>query len=400
VDNATLYLILNKFNINFLIFKSFKMKAVLSFLLGLFMSFSVQSQTPGFFDMTIEKSTTNDTVIVVKVTPTALGETVATSGNVIFSLAFTITWPSTYIVDLNTATITSPFGIQAFGPMYTTGAAGVRFRSFGMNNTYTLPANWVAGTPVTLMTIKPIQNVATLAVGDFSINPFSNVLVPTPYVNLSTEPYIAFPDGFGQPEYFEPTLIGTATSVVLPLELLSFDAKAGKNAIDLRWKTAKEENFRGFNIERSLDGKKYTSIGFEAGKNVKGADYTFTDRNVVNGQVYYYRLRMVDNDGRNSVSDIRSAVLQGAVVASTGVNIYPNPTTGDVNLDFILDTDTHTMVDVFDVTGKNVLHKEVEAKRDRNIISLEMLNMASGVYAVRINMGGKIINKLVKVAKQ
>ncbi len=373
------------------------MKAVLSFLLGLFISFSAQAQaTAGFFDMSIARSTTNNTVIEVKVTPTT--SAVAMSGSVLLGMSFTITWPSSYLATLNNPTLVSGYNIVANGPMYTTGAAGVNFQSFGLSSSYIIGTTWAVGTPITIMTIEATQNTAVPAAGDFSINPFGNVLVPTPFINLDTDPYLAI-DDLTTLEYYEPALMGVATAVVLPLELLSFDAKAGKEAIDLRWKTTKEENFRGFNIERSLDGKKYTSIGFTAGKNAKGADYAFTDRNVVNGQVYYYRLRMLDNDGRNTTSDIRSAVLEGAVVASTGVNIYPNPSNGDVNLDFILDTDTHTAVDVFDATGKNVLHKEVEAKKDRNIISLEMLNMPSGVYAVRINMGGKVTNKLVRVAK-
>lgn len=374
------------------------MKAVLSFLLGLFISFSAQAQsTAGFFDMSIARSATNNAVIEVKVTPTTTA--VATSGSVLLGMSFTITWPSTYMATLNYPTLTSSYNIVKNGPLYTTGPAGVNFQSFGLSSQYNIATTWAVGTPITIMTIEATQNTAIPAAGDFSINPFGTILVPTPFTNnVDTDPYLAIDDLISL-EYYEPALMGPAVAVVLPLELLSFDAKAGKEAIDLRWKTGKEENFRGFNIERSLDGKKYTSIGFETGKNVKGADYTFTDRNVVNGQVYYYRLRMIDNDGRNTVSDIRSAVLQGAVVASTGVNIYPNPSNGDVNLDFILDSDTHTAVDVFDATGKNVLHKEVEAKKDRNIISLEMLNMPSGVYAVRINMGGKVTNKLVRVAK-
>ena len=348
--------------------------------------------------MTIERSTTNDTVIVVKVTPQTSVQ--ATAGLVVTDLSFTITWPSSYTVDLDLPTLSSTYGIVAKGPKYTTGPSGVNFRSFGLTTPYVVPADWTVGAALTVMTIKPIQNVAVPANGNFSLNPFGTTLTPIPSAILAVDPYIAIDDSAnGLFNEYEGNVMGPATAVVLPLELLNFDAKAGKDAIDLRWKTAKEDNFRGFGIERSVDGKKFETIGFEAGKNAKGADYTYSDRTAAKGIVYYYRLRMVDNDGKGTASDIRFAKLDASIVSNSGVSIYPNPSNGDVNLDFTLEQDAHTVVDLFDVAGKNVLHKEVAAKKDRNVITLEMLDMPSGVYSVRINMGGKVMNKLVRIAK-
>jgi Secretion system C-terminal sorting domain len=257
------------------------------------------------------------------------------------------------------------------------------------------------------MSVYLPQNVLGVPpTGNFSINPWGTTLtaVSPPGLNLGVDPYLSIDrspaPNFDTFEEYEVAVAGSSATVLLPLKLTNFAVKAGKEAIDLRWNTENEENMRGFNVERSIDGKKFKSIGSVDAKNVGKADYTYTDKDVTTNQVYYYRLRMIDKDGKSRNSEVQSAKIEAAVVvASTGVNIYPNPTNGNVSLDFTLDQDTHTEVDVFDITGKLSLHKEVEAKKDRNLINLEMLDMPSGVYTVRINMGGKVTNKLVKVSK-
>ena len=152
------------------------MKAVLSFLLGLFISFSAQAQaTAGYFDMTIEKSPTIDSLIVVKVTPT--NTAVAASGTVLLGMSFTITWPSSYMATLRMSSLTSSYNIQANGPLYTTGmgTSDVNFRSFGLSSSYPITSTWAVGVPITIMTIVAVQNAAVPVTGNFSINPFDNV---------------------------------------------------------------------------------------------------------------------------------------------------------------------------------------------------------------------------------
>ena len=52
---------------------------------------------------------------------------------------------------------------------------------------------------------------------------------------------------------------------VLPVELLSFEAKNNDKTVDLTWTTASEGNNAGFDIERSADGKTFEKIGFVKG---------------------------------------------------------------------------------------------------------------------------------------
>jgi hypothetical protein len=86
----------------------------------------------------------------------------------------------------------------------------------------------------------------------------------------------------------------------LPITLISFTGKYVSKAVQLNWVTASEINVKGFEIERSEDGKSITTLPTftNAGK----YQYTLVDRGVLPNKVYYYRLKTIDLDGTIQLS--------------------------------------------------------------------------------------------------
>jgi hypothetical protein len=93
--------------------------------------------------------------------------------------------------------------------------------------------------------------------------------------------------------------------VPLPVELISFDAKYNNSQVVLRWATASEKNALNFAVERSLDGKNYSSVTIvpAAGNSSTRRDYEATDRGMRNG-LNYYRLKQTDVDGTFTYSPV------------------------------------------------------------------------------------------------
>jgi len=74
----------------------------------------------------------------------------------------------------------------------------------------------------------------------------------------------------------------------------------------LNWKTATEQNIKGYEVQRSYDGQHFSSIGFvnsqaPGGNSNSLLQYSFTD-NSFSGEKQYYRLRQVANDCRIAIS--------------------------------------------------------------------------------------------------
>lgn len=98
----------------------------------------------------------------------------------------------------------------------------------------------------------------------------------------------------------------------------------------------------------------------------------------------------------------RSGLISSEVVSATSysrvqlLSVFPNPTTGLVQI-VLPETGSHDMqVLVFDLTGKRVLEKNVNSKAGE-IYTVDVNRLDSGIYVVQITTNGSTyVNKIVK----
>ena len=112
--------------------------------------------------------------------------------------------------------------------------------------------------------------------------------------------------------------------IVLPIELVSFEAIKLKNEVLVSWKTASEINNDYFEVERSFDGQHFTRIARleGAGNSTHTINYTFKDKDFVKG-VNYYKLIQTDYNGNETMSDIVAVDMnQNSETKIKTVNLY------------------------------------------------------------------------------
>ena len=203
-------------------------------------------------------------------------------------------------------------------------------------------------------------------------------VIVTPTVNdqLTTDGFISYTatfTGFSKFMLIEP-------SAVLPVRLLEFKANLVGNKVSLGWKTASEQNNRGFDVERSIDGNSFNTIGFVSGQNTLGTNqYTFEDREIVKGNRYYYRLKQIDVDGRFEYSHVEVVAYKGDEIYTW----YPNP----VSDKLVIRTSSgakQTMISVVDISGKTMYKSQGVLTGSTTIPTA---SWAPGVYTVTISSG-------------
>lgn len=74
--------------------------------------------------------------------------------------------------------------------------------------------------------------------------------------------------------------------------------------------------------------------------------------------------------------------------AISGVLLYPNPTAGEINLEFNLENGGITDLQIIDVTGKQLKMFTISANAGRNLALIDVNELSSGVYFVTINVNG------------
>ena len=117
--------------------------------------------------------------------------------------------------------------------------------------------------------------------------------------------------------------IVNAQGIILPVSIINFNVYKINKLVNISWKSLDEKNIIAYEIERSNDGKTFTSIGkIPVQKNtINGKKYFFTDSFPLTG-VNYYRLKIWDETGVYNYSEIQEVWMEKDL---TKFEIFPNP---------------------------------------------------------------------------
>lgn len=180
-------------------------------------------------------------------------------------------------------------------------------------------------------------------------------------------------------------------SIPIPVAFGSISGKLVQHSAVLEWNTFSESGSMNFEVERSSNGRLYESIGTIAAAGNSNSDrhYSYTDNNLPkNEQVLYYRLKMVDLDGKYKYSDV--VILKPA--SETYISkVYPDiiRKNGTVNVSVISNKVQDVGISVYSLNGTKLYEqKQVLIKGQNDLIVTGFNNAASGIYLVKINTAG------------
>jgi hypothetical protein len=174
--------------------------------------------------------------------------------------------------------------------------------------------------------------------------------------------------------------------MVLPVELSSFTVEESpRNRSLLTWTTETELDNKGFEVEHSLDGLDWNTLGFVEGKgrSVQTQHYEFQDRNPEDG-TNYYRLKQVDFDGKTDYSSIRT--LDFGNIRTNDLKVFPNPVDRREFTISLPEFEQETgVIRVFDLKGNLKLRKEFSGITT----NIKTENMNPGMYMIEVKIGGE-----------
>ncbi len=217
--------------------------------------------------------------------------------------------------------------------------------------------------------------------------------VPAPEFTGTDEFQYVITDSNGGFAYATVTIDITA---ILPVELVSFEAREAACKVNLSWLTETELNNSHFDIERSVDGYRFSKIGQIKGNGTSNQYHVYDFVDALPTRENYYRLKQVDFNGTSTYSDIifvKSECLKNE--ESIGlVNVFPNPAmTGEVNLRFEAIEKENTILSVSDLYGKNILREEVSVESGMNSFAVDINTLKAGTYILSL---GRQTTKFIK----
>lgn len=201
---------------------------------------------------------------------------------------------------------------------------------------------------------------------------------------------VSFIQNLDGKEVLQAVKVGLPDLTVLPVELTSFTAIASNNSININWTTATEINNSGFEIQRSIDGSDFNTIGFVKGNGTttEPKSYTFVDDklNSTTG-TFYYRLKQVDYNGAFNFSDIVEVVFDLPSEFALGQN-FPNPFNPTTKIKYSVPQLSMVSIVVYGITGEVVATLLNEVKEPGNYdLQFNASQLSSGIYFYRMTAG-------------
>ena len=89
--------------------------------------------------------------------------------------------------------------------------------------------------------------------------------------------------------------------------------------------------------------------------------------------------------------------IENNTLSNDDVIVYPNPTTGNITVKFINNELQSADIQLFDLNGKCLISRSYNHASEV-ILNLENLN--SGLYLMKINTGNQVITKKVSIIKK
>ncbi len=193
-------------------------------------------------------------------------------------------------------------------------------------------------------------------------------------------------------------IIGDAGGPV-PVKLLSFKATlVNKNGL-VKWTTESELNNDYFIVERSDDGVHFAYRAKVTGNGTTSFShaYEYNDALNTNAQVVYYRLKIVDNDGKFGFSKTIAIKLNGSLNVSD-FSVYPNPFISDIKVAVTSAADEMASFRIISFDGREMLKRNVSLQTGDNIVVLTNFGtLAKGNYILEVTTStDKFIKKIIK----
>jgi len=182
----------------------------------------------------------------------------------------------------------------------------------------------------------------------------------------------------------------TASQIGLPVKFSSFDAKVASTGTNLVWNVATEENVAAYEVEKSNDGREFSTIGSVVAKNEPS--YSFVDSKS-SAAVSYYRVKAVDVDGKLTYSAILT--VKGGRAAIT-LKAFPMPAISNLTLQHEA-ASMESMITISSAEGRTV--QSVVPAKGAQQTTLNVSSLKAGVYVIRYKNGSDL-TETIKIVKQ
>ncbi len=193
--------------------------------------------------------------------------------------------------------------------------------------------------------------------------------------------------------------------IVVPVELISFNATSKDGSVIIEWETKSETNNLGFEVYRSetKDGV-YSRVTKQmikgAGTSENKNNYNLIDKTVEVNKHYFYKLVNIDYSGEIHINGPVEIFVSPPSRYALSQN-YPNPFNSNTKIEYLVKEEGRITIEIFNISGQliKVLVDNLKPAGSHMVVwdGLDDSNhvVASGIYFYKMSINGfKEIKKM------
>ena len=190
----------------------------------------------------------------------------------------------------------------------------------------------------------------------------------------------------------EPIVTFLNQLILLPLELLHFDATKTDDGHLIEWEIGQTDDILHFELAYSLDAINFETIYQFS---VQELRYEIIDKNFYDAEQVYYRLKTVMIDGSVVYSDIKVLSIENK---HQGISLAPNPARSYLTLRFYLDKSSDIQLILMDNNGRRLRSTSYALDIGRQALEINTAALDAGLYHLLIADGEH--NRIRRFVKQ
>ncbi len=184
--------------------------------------------------------------------------------------------------------------------------------------------------------------------------------------------------------------------VILPIKPISIiGTRISENKVALSWATTESESINQFKIEKSIDGVNFISLANVASRTTNASElYKYLDEEV--RPIAYYRLRILDKEGKIAFSNIIK--VENEIASQPNLIISPNPASKEITIQLISKNTSDCVASIYDTKGLLITKLNINGtaiSQGKNI-NIEYLPKGIYILSVRDFNGNVSLSKFVK----
>jgi hypothetical protein len=207
--------------------------------------------------------------------------------------------------------------------------------------------------------------------------------------------YYQIKNGWNGNDLFSLNMRGSELPLsVLPVTLVNFTTQLATEKVWLAWSTKQEDNLNYYGIERSFDNKEFEQIAllFPVEDLSTGNNYSYKDPvNNIKATVIYYRLKMVDKDGKYKYSETRTVRMGSPNSGSAKLTIWPNPVGNELHVSVPSNWHDQTV----SCQLLNIMGSIIKSFNILQSATIGMADVPAGTYYIKVATGKEISTQTI-----